>query len=92
MSKNDTKGKLTYFNDEFVKARGFTEDELMGQPHNIVRHPDVPVEALESLWATLKEGRPWVGAVKNPRKNGDFYCLLPRASKPSSKAFGYSTF
>lgn len=47
VSKTDTKGKLTYFNDEFVAAAGFSEDELMGQPHNIVRHPDMPPEAFE---------------------------------------------
>ena len=80
VSKTDTKGKLTYFNDEFVEASGFTERELMGQPHNIVRHPDMPVEAFENLWATLKEGKPWAGAVKNRRKNGDFYWVLASAT------------
>ena len=80
VSNTDTKGKLTYFNDEFVKASGFAEDELMGQPHNIVRHPDMPVEAFENLWATLKEGKPWAGAVKNRRKNGDFYWVLASAT------------
>ncbi len=80
VSKTDTKGKLTYFNDDFVKASGFTEEELMGKPHNIVRHPDMPVEAFENLWATLKEGKPWAGAVKNRRKNGDFYWVLASAT------------
>jgi aerotaxis receptor len=80
VSKTDTKGKLTYFNDDFVKASGFTEEELMGQPHNIVRHPDMPVEAFENLWMTLKEGKPWAGAVKNRRKNGDFYWVLASAT------------
>jgi aerotaxis receptor len=80
VSKTDTKGKLTYFNDDFVKASGFTENELMGQPHNIVRHPDMPVEAFENLWATLKEGKPWACAVKNRRKNGDFYWVLASAT------------
>ena len=54
VSRTDTKGRLTYFNDEFVQAAGFTEAELMGQPHNIVRHPDMPPEAFENLWTTLK--------------------------------------
>ena len=80
VSKTDTKGKLTYFNDDFVKASGFTEEELMGKPHNIVRHPDMPVEAFENLWATLKEGKPLGGAVKNRRKNGDFYWVLASAT------------
>ncbi|HEX7562116.1 MAG TPA: methyl-accepting chemotaxis protein [Bradyrhizobium sp.] len=80
VSRTDTKGKLTYFNDEFVLASGFTEAELMGQPHNIIRHPDMPPEAFENLWDTLKAGKPWVGAVKNRRKNGDFYWVLATAS------------
>jgi PAS domain-containing protein len=69
VSKTDTKGRLTYFNDQFVDAAGFIEAELMGQPHNIIRHPDMPPEAFADLWATLKAGKPWAGAVKNRRKN-----------------------
>ena len=73
VSKTDQKGKLVYFNKQFVDASGFTEAELLGQPHNIVRHPDMPSEAFEDLWTTIKTGMPWAGAVKNRRKNGDFY-------------------
>lgn len=80
VSKTDTKGKLTYFNEQFVKASGFEPGELMGQPHNIVRHPDMPVEAFADLWQTLKSGKPWAGAVKNRRKNGDFYWVLASAT------------
>ena len=80
VSRTDTKGRLTFFNDQFVAAAGFTEAELMGQPHNIIRHPDMPPEAFENLWDTLKAGKPWVGAVKNRRKNGDFYWVLATAS------------
>ena len=80
VSKTDPKGKLTYFNDQFVTASGFTEAELIGQPHNIVRHPDMPPEAFEDLWTTLKAGKPWAGAVKNRRKNGDFYWVLASAT------------
>jgi aerotaxis receptor len=76
VSKTDAKGKLSYFNAEFVKASGFTEAELINQPHNIVRHPDMPPEAFEDLWDTIKAGKPWVGAVKNRRKNSDFYWVL----------------
>ncbi|MFH1340922.1 MAG: methyl-accepting chemotaxis protein [Pseudomonadota bacterium] len=79
-SRTDTKGRLTYFNEEFVLAAGFTEAELMGQPHNIIRHPDMPPEAFQNLWDTLQAGKPWVGAVKNRRKNGDFYWVLATAS------------
>ena len=80
VSKTDIKGKLTYFNEQFVEASGFTEAELMGQPHNVVRHPDMPPAAFENLWATLKAGKPWTGAVKNRRKNGDFYWVLASAT------------
>ena len=80
VSKTDLKGRLSYFNDQFVDASGFTEAELMGQPHNIIRHPDMPPEAFEDLWVTLKAGKPWAGAVKNRRKNGDFYWVLASAT------------
>jgi PAS domain S-box-containing protein len=80
VSKTDTKGRLVYCNDGFLEVSGFSEAELMGQPHNIVRHPDMPPEAFENLWATLQAGKPWVGAVKNRRKNGDFYWVLATAS------------
>jgi len=80
VSKTDLKGKLTYFNDQFVAASGFAEQELMGQPHNIIRHPDMPPEAFANLWDTLKAGKPWAGAVKNRRKNGDFYWVLASAT------------
>ena len=80
VSKTDTKGNLVYFNDQFVAASGFTIAELTGQPHNIIRHPDMPSEAFESLWGTLKLGKPWIGAVKNRRKNGDFYWVLASAT------------
>jgi len=80
VSRTDLKGKLSYFNEDFIAAAGFTSDELMGQPHNIVRHPDMPPEAFQNLWDTLKAGKPWLGAVKNRRKNGDFYWVLATAS------------
>ncbi len=80
VSKTDLKGKLSYFNESFVEASGFTDDELIGKPHNIVRHPDMPPAAFENLWDTLKAGKPWAGAVKNRRKNGDFYWVLASAT------------
>ena len=86
VSKTDLKGKLTYFNEQFVLASGFDDNELMGQPHNIVRHPDMPPAAFEDLWQTLKDGKPWAGAVKNRRKNGDFYWVLASATPmPTTK-------
>jgi aerotaxis receptor len=80
VSQTDLKGKLTYFNDQFVQASGFTEQELINQPHNIIRHPDMPPEAFENLWDTLKAGKPWAGAVKNRRKDGGYYWVLASAT------------
>ncbi|MEO1766847.1 methyl-accepting chemotaxis protein [Thiobacter aerophilum] len=73
ISHTDTKGRITYVNDDFVEYAGFTREELLGQPHNIIRHPDMPEEAFRDLWATLKAGRAWHGLVKNRRKDGDHY-------------------
>src|SRR3569832_1726384 len=91
VTKTDTKGKLKYFNAQFVEAYGFTEAELIGQTHNIIRHPDMTSEAFENLWTTLKAGKPWVGAVKNRRKNGDFYWVLASATPlwEDGKVTGY---
>lgn len=72
-SKTNLKGQITYVNRDFLEISGFTEQELIGEPHNIVRHPDMPVEAFDDLWANLRANRPWVGYVKNRCKNGDFY-------------------
>lgn len=73
VSKTDLKGKITYVNDDFVRISGFSEEELLGKPHNIVRHPDMPEEAFDDLWRTLKRGKAWTGLVKNRCKSGDFY-------------------
>ncbi|GGC66961.1 methyl-accepting chemotaxis protein [Undibacterium terreum] len=73
VSKTDLKGKITYINPYFIEVSGFDEEELIGAPHNLVRHPDMPPEAYADLWTTLKAGRPWTGMVKNRRKNGDYY-------------------
>jgi methyl-accepting chemotaxis protein len=73
VSKTDPGGKLTYANRDFCEVSGYSQAELIGAPHNLVRHPDMPVEAFADLWATLKAGRPWTGFVKNRRKNGDHY-------------------
>lgn len=73
VSKTDLKGRITYINRDFLQISGFAEAELIGQSHNIVRHPDMPVEAFADLWQTLAQNRPWTGFVKNRCKNGDFY-------------------
>lgn len=73
VTKTDLKGIITYANPSFIEISGFSEEELVGQPHNIVRHPDMPIEAFEDLWKTVKANRPWRGLVKNRSKQGDFY-------------------
>jgi aerotaxis receptor len=79
-SKTDIHGNITYVNQDFVNISGFSEDELLGQPHNIVRHPDMPVEAFADLWNTLRSGKPWTGIVKNRCKNGDHYWVEANAA------------
>jgi len=73
VSVTDVKGRITYCNAAFVSVSGFTREELLGQPHNIVRHPDMPSEAFRDLWDTVQHGQPWTALVKNRRKNGDHY-------------------
>ena len=73
VSKTDLKGVITYANDTFVKLCGFSREELLGQAHNIIRHPDMPPEAFADLWKTINSGQPWAGVVKNRCKNGDHY-------------------
>ncbi|EOG4615722.1 PAS domain S-box protein [Pseudomonas aeruginosa] len=73
LSTTDTQSYITYVNPDFIKISGFTETELIGQPHNLVRHPDMPSAAFEHMWNTLRSGRSWMGLVKNRCKNGDHY-------------------
>jgi methyl-accepting chemotaxis protein len=72
-SRTDLKGIITYANKAFVDVSGFSQDELIGRNHNIVRHPDMPAEAFYELWSTIRQGKPWTGIVKNRCKNGDHY-------------------
>jgi len=73
ISKTDTKGCITYCNDEFIEISGYSREELIGKNHNIVRHPDMPASAFKWMWDELHQGRPWRGTVKNRAKNGDHY-------------------
>jgi PAS domain S-box-containing protein len=88
ISYTDLKGQITSANEAFIELSGFTREELIGQPHNLVRHPDMPEEAFRDLWDTLKQGRPWTGLVKNRRKNGDHYWVRAYAS-PLADGTGY---
>ena len=73
LSTTNLKGAISYVNDDFIKISGFTEDELIGKNHNMVRHPDMPPAAFEDLWSTVKSGNSWMGMVKNRCKNGNHY-------------------
>lgn len=89
ISRTDPKGIITYVNNHFATVSGFSPEELIGKPHNIIRHPDMPPEAFRDLWATIKRGRPWCGLVKNRRKNGDHYWVL--ATVTPQKEGGYTS-
>ncbi|RDL43574.1 aerotaxis receptor [Marinomonas piezotolerans] len=73
ISTTDLKGKIVHCNQAFIDISGFNKEELIGSPHNLVRHPDMPPAAFEVMWSHLKQGKPWMGMVKNRSKNGDFY-------------------
>ena len=73
ISRTDLKGRITYANPAFVEVSGYRHEELIGAPHNLVRHPDMPVEAFANLWETVAAGESWRGLVKNRRKDGDHY-------------------
>ncbi|HET6786809.1 MAG TPA: PAS domain-containing protein, partial [Aquabacterium sp.] len=73
MSTTDLSSRVTYANAAFIQISGYTREELIGQPHNLVRHPDMPPEAFADMWRTLKGGESWTALVKNRCKNGDFY-------------------
>jgi len=80
ISVTDLKGRMTYCNTNFVAVSGYAREELMGQPHNMVRHPDMPEEAFRDLWDTIQGGLPWSALVKNRRKNGDYYWVRANAT------------
>ncbi|MEY3200877.1 MAG: hypothetical protein RIR70_427 [Pseudomonadota bacterium] len=80
MSVTDTTSRITYANEAFIETSGFDREELIGQPHNLVRHPDMPPEAFADMWATLKAGQSWTALVKNRRKNGDHYWVRANAT------------
>ncbi|SDO95325.1 methyl-accepting chemotaxis sensory transducer with Pas/Pac sensor [Rhodoferax sp. OV413] len=73
VSTTDLHGNINYCNPVFIEVSGFTREELIGQPHNLIRHPDMPEEAFRDMWETIKGGRPWSAMVKNRRKDGSYY-------------------
>ena len=74
VSSTDVKGKITFVNEEFCEIAGYSRDELLGEPHNLIRHPDVPPAVFADMWANLKQGNSWLGIVKNRSKNGECAC------------------
>ena len=80
VSTTDLQSHITYCNPAFIAVSGYDREELIGQPHNIVRHPDMPQEAFRDMWETLKGGQPWSALVKNRRKNGDHYWVVANAT------------
>lgn len=73
ISTTDLKGQITFVNEAFLHISGFTNEELIGRPHNVVRHPDVPPAVFGDMWQKLKENKPWIGIVKNRCKDGSYY-------------------
>jgi aerotaxis receptor len=80
VSVTDLKGRITYCNPAFIEVSGYSSAELLGQAHNLVRHPDMPEEAFRDMWATIQARLPWTGLVKNRRKNGDYYWVQANAT------------
>ncbi len=76
VSETDAKGKITYCNDYFIEVCGYTKDELIGKPHNIVRHPDMPKVVFKLLWETIKQGKNINAVVKNKAKDGRYYWIF----------------
>ena len=92
-SRTDLQGNITYANRVFAEISGFEPQEMVGQPHNMIRHPDMPTEAFRDMWATLKAGKPWKGIVKNRRKDGGFYWVVANASpvRENGRIVGYQS-
>ena len=80
VSRTDLKGNITYANETFALISGYTKDELIGKPHNIVRHPDMPKSIFKGLWKDLETKGSWNGVVKNKRKDEGFYWVYAEIS------------
>ena len=92
VSKTDRKGKITYGNRIFIEISGYAESELLGQPHNIIRHPDMPRAVFQLLWQTLQQGSEFFGLIKNRTKQGNFYWAFANVTPsydPKGQLLGY---
>jgi aerotaxis receptor len=92
-SRTDLKGVIVEANEAFARISAFTPEEMIGQSHNIVRHPDMPPEAFADLWRDIKSGRPWRGLVKNRRKDGGYYWVVANVSpvRENGQVVGYQS-
>ncbi|MBV1928214.1 MAG: PAS domain S-box protein [Gammaproteobacteria bacterium] len=79
VSQTDINGVITEANDSFIKMSGYSREEVIGSPHALLRHPDMPAAAFSDLWKTLQAGNKWYGYVKNLRKDGGFYWVYATA-------------
>lgn len=91
VSTTDLSSKITYCNPSFINVSGYSVDELIGQPHNLIRHPDMPQEAYRDMWETIQSGHPWSALVKNRRKDGDHYWVVANVTPilEGGKPVGY---
>ncbi len=80
ISRTDLKGVITYVNETFADISGYESDELIGKPHNVVRHPDMPKSAFADVWKTIEEGKVWSGYIKNMRKDRGYYWVHAEVS------------
>ena len=91
VSTTDLKGRILYCNSAFISVSGYQKDELLGQPHNLIRHPDMPEEAFRDMWETIASGQPWSAPVKNRRKDGSYYWVMANVTPlmDGNQAIGY---
>ncbi len=92
VSKTDPKGRITYANEVFLRVAGYTEDEVLGQPHNCIRHPDMPRCVFQLLWDVIQDGKEIFAYVINLAKNGDHYWVLAHVTPTfdaSGRVIGY---
>jgi len=96
VSKTDAKGVILYGNDYFMEISGYSEKELVGKPHNIVRHPDMPKVAFKLMWDRIKEGKNFMAVVKNLAKDGSYYWVVtdfePKVDPISNEIISHTAF
>ncbi|WP_373072898.1 PAS domain-containing protein [Sulfurimonas sp.] len=92
VSQTDARGKIIFANDDFCKIADYTISELIGKPHSIVRHPDMPKDAFKSLWDVVNQGKVWTGYVKNKTKSGDFYWVFATVYPMKDPHTGETTY